>query len=179
VTVAIRVVAGAAACVAVVLALAGCAPSKVNGDPSPSGSATSSADSGAWAGVDPCKLLTDQELQQNGVKTDSTPLNENGETGCDFLNATDVVGRAINLTKSPQSADSYAARSSDFVSFKKNSVNSRSGFQTQIGSTNDECSQYMAVGTGVVSVAVTRDNSGDPCGDALKLAQLAEPRLPK
>lgn len=174
----VRVVAGAAASVAVVLVLAGCTP-KVTGDPSPTGSSTSSGDSGAWASVDPCKLLTAQELQENGVKTQSKPLNENGETGCDFVNATDVVGRAINLTKSPASADSYTSRPGDFASFKKNSVNSRPGFQTQIGSTNDECSQYMVVGTGVVSVAVTRDSAGDPCGDALKLAQLVEPRLPK
>jgi hypothetical protein len=179
VTVSIRAVAGIVASAAAVLVLAGCTPTKVTGDPSPSGTPSSTGDSAAFAKLDPCKLLTPDELQQNGVVTQSTPLNEAGETGCDFANATDVAGRAISLVKSPASMDSFTSRPGDFLFFKQNSVNGRPGFQVSASDRNSECSQFLAVGSGLVSIGVTRDKSGDPCGDATKLAQLAEPRLPK
>jgi Protein of unknown function (DUF3558) len=102
-----------------------------------------------------------------------------GETGCDFLGAADTLDRAINLDKSKDSVESYVKRADTFVRLAQNNVNGRPGVQVQISESNTECSQVMAVGSGDVVVAVTRDKSGDPCGDALKLAQLVEPRLPK
>ncbi|GAA3434504.1 hypothetical protein GCM10018954_041080 [Kutzneria kofuensis] len=158
--------------------LTACGSSSIAGEPGPNTSLALSGDA-KWAGVDPCSLLTVDELRQNGVKTLGKPLNVAGETGCDFLSDSDVIGRAINVTKSSNSPDSYLSRPGDFVYIESNSVNGRPGFQTRISKSNDECSQYIAVGSGVVSVATTRDRSGDPCGAALTLAQLIEPRLPK
>ena len=113
------------------------------------------------------------------MKTSGKPLSEDDDTGCYFFGDPDPAGRAINLTKSPDSPDSYLSRPGDFVSIKANTVNGRPGFQTRISTTNDECSQFMAVGSGVVSVATTRDKSGDPCGGVVKLAQIVESRLPE
>jgi hypothetical protein len=163
-----------------VLVLAGCGPSTVTGDPGPTKtSGSAGGDSADFTKLDACTLLTPQELQQNGVVTQPKPLNEAGETGCDFKNATDVIGRAISLVKSPEPLDSFTSRPGDFQFFKQNSVNGRSGFQASSSDKNTECSQFLTFGSGVVSIGVTRDKSGDPCGDATKLAQLAEPRLPK
>lgn len=178
-TVSVRVLAGVVVSAAAVLVLAGCAQTKVNGDPSATGTTSSAGDSAAFSKLDACTLLTAEELQQNGVLTQSTPLNEAGETGCDFTNATDVAGRAISLVKSPETLDSFTSRPGDFLFFKQNSVNGRPGFQVSASDKNSECSQFLAVASHLVSVGVTRDKSGDPCGDATKLAQLAEPRLPK
>jgi hypothetical protein len=179
VTVSIRVLGGVVMTAAAVTVLAGCGPSTVTGDPSPTKTTSSTGDSADFAKLDACTLLTSAELQQNGVVTQPKPLNEAGETGCDFKNATDVVGRAIQLVKSPEALDSFTSRPSDFMYFNKNSVNGRSGFQASASDKKTECSQFLTFGSGVVSIGVTRDKSGDPCGDATKLAQLAEPRLPK
>jgi hypothetical protein len=174
----IRVLAGAVLSAAALLALTGCGPSPVTGDPGPTTSG-SAGDATTFANLDACKLLSPEELQQAGVQTQSIPLNEAGETGCDFRNATDVTGRRINLVKSPDTMDSFVQRSSTFLFFKQNSVNGRQGFQVSASDKNSECSQFMVFAGKLVSVAVTADTSGDPCGDAAKLAKLAEPRLPK
>lgn len=175
----IRVLAGIVLSVAALLALTGCGPTTVKGDPGPTTASGSAGDATAFANLDACKLLSPAELQQAGVQTQSIPLNEAGETGCDFRNATDVTGRRLNLVKSPDTMDSFVARSDTFLFFKKNTVNGRQGFQVSASDKNSECSQFMVFAGKLVSVAVTADPSGDPCGDATKLAQLAEPRLPK
>ncbi|HEY0494100.1 MAG TPA: DUF3558 family protein [Kutzneria sp.] len=136
--------------------LTACASSSLAGDRAPNTSLAAAA-STKWNAVDPCSLLAADELRQNNVKTSGQPLNEAGETGCDFLSDTDVVGRALNVTKSPNSPDSYLGRPDDFVAIKANSVNGRPGFQTRISKNNDEGSQYLAVGSAVVSIATTRD----------------------
>jgi hypothetical protein len=179
-TVSVRVLAGVVMTTAAVLVLTGCGPSTVSGDPSATtATGSSSADAAAFASLDACKLLTPQELQQNGARTQAEPLNEAGETGCDFKNATDVTGRSISLVKSPNTMASFVERADTFLYFNKNSVNGRQGFQLSASDKKSECSQFLVFASNLVSVGVTGDRSGDPCGDATKLAQLAEPRLPK
>jgi Protein of unknown function (DUF3558) len=106
-------------------------------------------------------------------------MNTSDEAGCGFRGYPDSLSPGISLNKSKDSVDSYVKRADTFVKFTQNKVNGRAGAQTQISDSNTECSQVIAVGTGDVRVAVLRDKSGDPCGNALKLAQLVEPRLPK
>ena len=144
-----------------------------------SGSSTGSGDSAALSKVDPCTLLTAQELQQYQGRTKGEPLNSSDEQGCDFLGSPDSLSRGINLTKSKDSVADYVGRKDSYVKFTKNSVNGRDAAQVQISKSNTECSQIIGVGSGTVSVAVTGDKSGDPCGDALQIAQVVEPRLPK
>ncbi|MFC0544238.1 DUF3558 domain-containing protein [Kutzneria chonburiensis] len=153
----------------------------VSGDPSPTGSSTS-ANAGADASLnklDPCTLLTTQELQQYQVRTKGEPLNSSDEQGCGFLGSPDSLSRGINLTKSKDSVADYVSRKDGYVKFATNTVNGRDAAQVQISKSNTECSQIIAVGSGTVSVAVTSDKSGDPCGDALQIAKVVEPRLSK
>lgn len=163
---------------AVLLTACGGQPTPGQAGPTTSSSGISGS-SAALDKVDPCTLLTTDQLQQYKVETQGTPQNTSDETGCAFLGSPDPLSTGINLTKSKDSVDSYAQRADTFTKFSKNSVNGRSAAQTQISSANTECSQIMAVGSGTVRVGVINDKSGDPCADALKIAQVVESKLPK
>lgn len=154
----------------------------ISGNPGPTTGSSASTNAGGDAALnklDPCTLLTTQELQQYQVRSKGEPLNSSDEQGCDFLGSPDSLSRGINLTKSKDSVASYVERADTFVKLTKNNVSGRDGVQVQISKSNTECSQIIGVGSGTVSVAVTGDKSGNPCGDALQIAQVVEPRLPK
>jgi hypothetical protein len=160
--------------------LSGCNGQQTQGQAEPTGTSSSGGGSSAALDkLDACTLLTADQLQQYGVETKGKPQNNSSENGCAFIATPDSSATSINLSKSKDSVDSYVQRSDTFVKLAKNSVNGRNGVQTQISTSNTECSQVMAVGSGTVRAGVINDKSGDPCGDALKIAQVVEPKLPK
>ena len=159
--------------------LAGCTGKSVDGNAGPTSSSSSTStqgSSGALTALDPCTLLTSDQLQQFGVDPGSkSAANGSGETGCSFIKY--PIG--IILAKSNESVQGYLDRSDTFVKIAKRDVNGRTGVLTQISNDNTECSQVLAVGSGDVRVGLTGDKSGDPCGNVLKIAQVVEPKLPK
>lgn len=160
-------------------AVAACSGTAIGGQGGPTTSASSSSSSGdaALSALDPCTLLTSQELQQYNVATKGDKNTTSDEVGCDYVG--NYPAPSLSISKSKDSVQSYVQRSDTFVKLVQNTVNGRAGVQTRISSSNDECSQVMAVGSGDVRIGLTGDKSGDPCGDVLKIAQVVEPRLPK
>ncbi|MEV6607484.1 MULTISPECIES: DUF3558 family protein [unclassified Kutzneria] len=177
----VRGVSGLGIVLLAVVSLSACNGQPTQGQAEPTGASSSqgAGSSAALDKVDPCTLLTTDQLKQYNVETQGAPNNTSDETGCAYLGYPDSLTRGINVGKSKDSVDSFAERADTFVKFTKNSVNGRKGAQTQISTSNTECSQVMAVGSGTVRVGVINDKSGDPCGDVLKIAQVVEPKLPK
>lgn len=134
--------------------------------------------------INPCLLITEQELQRWDVTSQSEPVDMVGETGCQW----EAPLRSIALVKAKDGLDFFDKKKGLFFNYEKNSVNGRPGRRFQISYTNTECSQVMAAGTGYVSVDITykrpsqigpdRRYPDDPCGEALAIATVIEPRLP-
>ena len=135
--------------------------------------------------VDPCKLLHKEELQEFGINSDSKPYEFIDEKGCDW----DGAPKSITLSKGIQGLDFFDRRASWHIKYLRNMINNRPGALMQGSPTNTECSQVLAVGTGdvVVTMFYFRPTGADtnyqyppdPCSDALAIATIIEPRLPK
>jgi hypothetical protein len=159
-----------------VLSLAACG-GLVGGQSSPTGaSSAASSAGGSVSAVDPCKLLSPQELQQLEVPPNGDEANRSGETGCQWTGQKLFV----SLTKANNSLDYFTQHADQYTDLTQDKVNDRAGVHFQISQSNTECSQAVAVGTGYVRVGLGYfDHSPDPCGKALQIAQMVEPRLPK
>ncbi|MGB7796169.1 MAG: DUF3558 family protein [Pseudonocardiaceae bacterium] len=134
--------------------------------------------------VDMCSILTDAELSQLGVQPDTREtVDQFGSVGCEW------VGKPLRLSleRDQENVASYRARQRGpaFITFAENAVNGRAGLTFAVdrdGGT--DCEQLMDGGSVslVVHVASTLSPDGpriDSCPEALRIAQLIEPRLPK
>lgn len=134
--------------------------------------------------VDMCAILTDAELSQLGVRPDSREtLDQFGSVGCEW------VGKPLRLSleRDKETVASYRSRQRGpaFITFAENEVNGRAGLTFAVdrdGGT--DCEQLIDGGSVslVVHVASTTSPDGhriDSCPEALRIAQLIEPRLPK
>jgi hypothetical protein len=134
--------------------------------------------------VDMCSILTDAELSQLGVRLDTREtVDQFGSVGCEW------VGKPLRLSleRDQETVASYRARQRGpaFIAFAENAVNGRAGLTFAVdrdGGT--DCEQLMDGGSVslVVHVASTLSPDGDridSCPEALRIAQLIEPRLPK
>ena len=156
-----------------------------SGSADPRSSSALSSTVSVISSVDPCTLITVQELGGWGIAVPSKPFRGLGDTGCSW----DGDLRSVVLTKGSQGLDFFDKKSTTFVNYVRNMVNSRPGARIQVSHTNTECSEAMAVGTGYVMVDMSYSHpSGggenyrypaDPCGEALAIARTIEPRLPK
>ncbi|MGH3936887.1 MAG: DUF3558 family protein [Pseudonocardiaceae bacterium] len=154
---------------------AGCG-SQVSETPAPSAVADGSR-------VDMCTILTDAELIGLGIKLDSRKqVNELGVVGCQW------VGKLIRLRLERDEATiaAYQARRDDpaFASFAENTVNGRAGVQLSVERDRRDCVQLMDGGPVSLTVAVAPAFSLDApkidsCAEALRIAQMIEPRLPE
>jgi Protein of unknown function (DUF3558) len=132
--------------------------------------------------VDMCTVLTDTELTQLGIELGTRkPVDRLGLIGCAWL------GKPItlDLERDKESAAAYKARRRDpsFVTFAENTVNGRAGAQLSVRGDGSDCTQVMDGGpvSLTVSVALAFDLNPpkiDPCAEALRIAQIIEPRLP-
>jgi hypothetical protein len=133
--------------------------------------------------VDMCTTLTDAELSGLGIDPNTRePSDKLGAVGCGWL------GRpfTLRLERDNEALISYKARRQDptFVTFTVNTINGRAGAQLQVFRDRTDCSQLMDGGpvSVVVSVALAFSVDPpkiDPCAEALRIAQMIEPRLPK
>lgn len=133
--------------------------------------------------VDMCTILTDAELVELGIKLGSRKqVDEFGVIGCQW------VGKPIRLRleRDEDTIAAYQARRDDpaFTTFSDNRVNGRAGIQLSVERDRTDCAQLMDGGPVSLTVAVAPAFSVDPpkidsCAEALRIAQMIEPRLPK
>ncbi len=133
--------------------------------------------------VDMCTILTDAELTGLGAELDSRrPVNRLGSVGCMWLGARFTLG----LERGRDTVAQYQARRHDpaFTSFGDNTVNGRAGARLSVDRARDDCTQL--IDGGPVSLTVSVSPAGlytgpkiDSCAEALRIAQMIEPRLPK
>lgn len=133
--------------------------------------------------VDMCTILADEELSQLGIKLSSRkPFNELGTVGCGW------VGKPITLSldRDKNAIASYQARRNDpaFTSFGDNQVNGRAGVHLSVRRDRTDCAQLFDGGSVTLTVAVApafslKPQPIDSCAEALRIAQMIEPRLPK
>lgn len=133
--------------------------------------------------VNMCTILTDQELTGLGIdRSTRKPENVLGLVGCGWLGKPFT----LRLERDKETIASYVARRTDpsFVTFARNTVHGRAGIQIRLRRSGDQCDQSMDGGPVSVTVGVAAAFSPDPppfdaCAQALRIAQLIEPRLPK
>ncbi|MGQ0778571.1 MAG: DUF3558 family protein [Pseudonocardiales bacterium] len=144
-----------------------------------SGAPPAVADAG---GVDMCTILTEAELSDLGIELDTREqVDELGLIGCGW------VGEPITLelNRNEDTVAEYAARRDDpaFVTFGDNMVNGRAGVHFGVSSSGQDCVQLIDGGSVSLRVAVAASSSLGPpidvCAEALRIAQLIEPRLPR
>lgn len=140
---------------------------------------------GARPAVDPCTVLADADLAQLGMRLETRrTVEELDALGCGWLGEP----LSLTLTTNPDTVADYRARGDDpvFVTLEENQVNDRPGVQTQVDTTGEACTQVMGTGPGVLAVGVALSARAsvdglqvDPCAEALRIAELIEPRLPE
>lgn len=133
--------------------------------------------------VDMCTILTNQELARLGIDQNTRkPENVLGLVGCRW------VGKpfTLRLERDKETVASYVARRNDpaFIAFTQNTVHGRAGAHVQLRRTGDQCDQLMDGGAVSLAVGVAASFSLhpqpiDPCAEALRIAEMIEPRLPR
>ncbi|MGQ0776636.1 MAG: DUF3558 family protein [Pseudonocardiales bacterium] len=157
------------------LLLGSCA-SAVSGTPAPPAVADAS-------GVDMCVILTDTELSALGLKPDTRePFNMVGVVSCHWLGQPFTLG----LGRDEETVAEYAADRDNpaFTSFRENTVNGRAGVQLSVEGDRTDCAQMMDGGSVSLRIAVAPAFSLEPrpvdsCAEALRIAEMIEPRLPR
>ncbi|MGH3795441.1 MAG: DUF3558 family protein [Pseudonocardiaceae bacterium] len=133
--------------------------------------------------VDMCTILSNPELTQLGIKLDTrAPENKLGLVGCKWLGEPFT----LRLERDKDTITQYDARraSPAFTYFADNKVNGRAGVQLSVDRDRSDCAQLMDGGSVSLTVAVAQSGRSygtpfDPCAQALRIAQMIEPRLPK
>ncbi len=132
--------------------------------------------------VDMCTLLSDAELSRLGITPSTrTPVDRAGSVGCEWTG----TPFALSLERDSQPLASYRARPRPaFINYTDNMVNGRRGARFRVDRGGTDCEQLMDGGpvSLVVSVApATMGNARpvDSCAEALRIAEIIEPRLPK
>lgn len=135
------------------------------------------------SGVDMCSILTDAELGALGIELDTRKESAvSGLIGCHWLGDPFTLG----LERDEETVAEYVARRDDpaFTSFRENTVNGRAGVQLSVESDRTDCVQMMDGGLVSLVVAVSPAFSLEPrpvdsCTEALRIAEMVEPRLPQ
>jgi hypothetical protein len=134
--------------------------------------------------VDMCTVLTDAELSRLGIRPETRePVDQMGSVGCAWLGKPFALG----LERDKETVASYRDRQRGpaFIAFAENAVNGRAGITFSVdrdGGT--DCEQLMDGGpvslvVHVASAVGPQYPRIDSCAEALRIAQLIEPRLPK
>lgn len=133
--------------------------------------------------IDMCTILSDAELSQLGI-TPSTrmPVDREGSVGCEWSGHPFLV----SLERDRQTLASYRSRPRGpaFISYAENMVNGRAGLRFKVDRDGTDCEQLMDGGSVSLVVSVTPVVTGtgprvDSCTEALRIARMIEPRLPK
>lgn len=185
-TSAVRCCAAAGAVVG--LLAAGCgtqtAPSAAPATPSaPSAAPAAPLKVADAAGVDMCTILSDSELTALGVRLDSRrPFNTQGVIGCRWLGKP----YTLSMERDNSTLAGYQAQRTrpQFVDFTDNTVNGRSGAHFSISRSGLQCVQLIDGGSTSLSINVAvpanlKPAPIKPCDEALRIAEMVEPRLPR
>ncbi len=133
--------------------------------------------------VDMCTTLTDAELTGLGIKLNTRKqVNQLGSVGCEWVGKTIT----LDLERDKDTVAAYQGRQQDsaFTSFADNTVNGRAGAHLSVRRDRMDCTQLMDGGPVSLTVSVApaislNGPSVDSCAEALRIAQMIEPRLPK
>jgi len=150
------------------------------GSPAPVSAPPPVADAGK---IDMCTILTDPELTSLGAQPNTRKsFNNSGVIGCRWQGKS----YTLSMERANSTLAGYRARRNDasFINFADNTVNGRAGSHFGVDKSGSQCAQLMDGGSAAlaVSVAVPRTAASaavDPCAEALRIAQMIEPRLPK
>lgn len=133
--------------------------------------------------VDMCTILTDAELSGLGIDLSSRKqVDELGVVGCQWR------GKPITLRleRDEDPIAEYVARRDDptFTSFRENEVNDRVGVQLAVRRSGEQCDQLVDGGpvslvVGVAEAFSLQAVDLDSCAEALRIAEMIEPRLPE
>ena len=134
-------------------------------------------------GVDMCTILSDPELTALGVQPGTrTSFNKGGVVGCRWKGQSFT----LSMERDNSTLAGYQAHRQDptFINFMDNTVNGRAGAHFGVDPKGSQCAQLIDGGSVSLSVSVAVPaNAGpppvDPCAEALRIAQMIEPRLPK
>ncbi|HVE95979.1 MAG TPA: DUF3558 family protein [Pseudonocardiaceae bacterium] len=132
--------------------------------------------------VDMCTILSDRELAELGVELDTrTPFDEVGVVGCYWLGTPFTL--SLDRDNNTLASSQPHRRDPAFVSVADNTVNGRAGTQLVLDRDSSQCTQLMDGGPVSLTVSVAASSSLGPpidaCAEALRVAQMIEPRLPK
>ncbi|PZS23604.1 MAG: hypothetical protein DLM60_02405 [Pseudonocardiales bacterium] len=134
-------------------------------------------------GVDMCTILSGPELTALGVQLDTgKQFSQGGVVGCRWR------GQSFTLSLERDNATlaGYQAHRQDpkFFNFMDNNVNGRAGAHFGVVPNGSQCAQLIDGGSVSLSVSVVAPANAtaqpiEPCAEALRIAQMIEPRLPK
>jgi uncharacterized protein DUF3558 len=133
--------------------------------------------------VNMCTVMTSAELTGLGVRPETRQgFSKAGVIGCRWLGNPYIV----SLERADNTLAQYQASRNDpkFVTFVDNKVNDRAGAHFGVDRNGSQCAQLMDGGPVALSVSVAvspnvNPRPIDPCAEALRIAQIIEPRLPK
>jgi hypothetical protein len=133
--------------------------------------------------VDMCTILSDPELAGFGVQVNTRKsFNTAGVIGCRWRGKS----YTLSLERDNSTLAGYRAHRNDpqFVNFQDNTVNGRAGAHFGVDKNGSQCAQLIDGGSASLSVSVAVPNNVtpppvNPCTEALRIAQMIEPRLPK
>ncbi len=135
--------------------------------------------------VDMCTIVTDAELTGLGIEAEHPQAG--GQTRLDRLPGWQGTSLTLGLERDKETVASYKARrhSPTFTSFVDNTVNGRTGAHLSVDRDRTDCTQLMDGGSVSLTVSCGAERSAsmdqpvDSCAEALRIAQMIEPRLPK
>jgi len=133
--------------------------------------------------INMCTILSDSELSTFGVRASTRKsFNKAGVVGCRWQGKS----YTLSMERDNSTLAGYRAHRNDpnFLNFADNTVNGRAGSHFGVDKNGSQCAQLVDGGSASlsVSVAVPRTVTPppvDPCAEALRIAQMIEPRLPK
>lgn len=134
-------------------------------------------------GVDMCTILTDPELTALGMQLGTrTGFNKAGVVGCRWQGKSFT----LSLERDNSTLAGYQAHRYDpkFIAFMDNTVNGRAGAHFGVDPKGSQCAQLIDGGSVSLSASVAVPTNAspppiDPCAQALQIARMIEPRLPK
>jgi hypothetical protein len=155
---------------------AACAPGNTSGNDS--NESGSPAPQGQLSSVDPCAVLKPADSTAAGFEG-AGKLQPGVDPNCAYRGQ--LI--AANVYKSTTETVAVAEKKPVWAKFERTDVNGRTG-ATAISSGSTQarlCSVMFDAGGGMIRVAVREIRPGDldECGEALKVAKLVEPNVPK
>jgi hypothetical protein len=133
--------------------------------------------------VNMCTILTNAELTTLGVQPATRKrFNTAGVIGCRWQGKSYI----LSLERDNSTLAGYQAHRNDpnFINFADNRVNDRAGVHFGMDRNGLHCAQLIDGGSVSLSVSVAVPQNVNPppvnpCAEALRIAQMIEPRLPE